>query len=202
LYAVVSGNARRIPMTTIRQLCDNDPAVAIEHMIDGLVNHEEIANFELEFDTSIRWANGICTGGAATVTLIKILNTSFAPPELNDEFTRAGLMQTDMRDLLDFEEAIELFSQGSLVAIKRYFDLPMSGIDSLPWNLENSNWERDIPEVINFWEQLTGRRYEKLAKDLNERWERAASMAERRLSGKHQLAVMAQRFKGVGGLNY
>jgi hypothetical protein len=33
-------------MTTIRQLCDNDPAVAIEHMINGLVNHKEIKDFK------------------------------------------------------------------------------------------------------------------------------------------------------------
>jgi hypothetical protein len=164
-------------MTTIRQLCDNDPAVAIEHLIDGLVNHGEITNFELDFDTSISWANGICTGGAATVTLIKILNTSFAPPELSDDFTRAGLMQTDMRDLLDFEEAIELFSQGSLVAIERYFDLPTSRATATPlsWNLQNQSLEGHLPEVINFWEQLTGRRYDMTSVDLEYRWTKAAA---------------------------
>jgi hypothetical protein len=161
-------------MTAIRQLCDNDPAVAIEYMIDGLVNHGEIANFELDFDSSIRWANGICTGGAATVTLIKVLNMSFAPPELNDEFTRAGLMQTDMRDLLDFEEAIELFRQGSLVAIERYFGLPAT-TTTCSWNLQNHNWETELLEIISFWEQLTGRRYKKSSKKIDERWVNAVA---------------------------
>jgi hypothetical protein len=188
-------------MTTIRQLCDNDPAVAIEHMIDGLVNHREIIDFKLDFDSSSKWTNGICHGGAVTVTLIKILDMSFAPIELNDDFHRAGLMQTDMRDLSDFEEAIELFRHGNLWAIERYFDLSISGISCLPWNLQNSSWETEIPEVINFWEQLTGQRYEKLAKDIDERWVRAASLAANRLvASEHQVAVGAQRFGRVGGL--
>jgi hypothetical protein len=187
-------------MTTIRQLCDNDPAVAIEHMIDGLVNHREIVDFKLDFDSSSKWTNGICCGGAVTVTLIRILDMSFAPIELGEDFHRAGLMQTDMRDLLDFEEAIELFRQGSLVAIKRYFDLPMSGIESLSWNLQNKNWEVEIVKVISFWEQLTGRRYEKFTKDADERWEHAASVTARSLSGKHQVAIGVQRFGRVGGL--
>jgi hypothetical protein len=188
-------------MTTIRQLCDNDPAVAIEHMIDGLVNHREIVDFKLDFDSASKWTKGICCGGAATVTLIRILDMSFAPIELGDDFHRADLMQTDMRDLSDFEEAIEMFRQGNLWAIERYFDLSISGISCLPWNLQNSSWESEIPEVINFWEQLTGQRYEKLAKDIDERWVRAASLAANRLvASEHQVAVGAQRFKGVGGL--
>jgi hypothetical protein len=162
-------------MTTIRQLCDNDPAVAIEHMIDGLVNHAEIIDFKLDFDSASKWTNGICHGGAVTVTLIKILDMSFAPIELNDDFHRAGLMQTDMRDLLDFEEAIEQFSQGSLVAIEKYFDLPASRATALPWNLHNQSWEGELPEVINFWEQLTGRRYDMKSIALEYRWTKAAA---------------------------
>jgi hypothetical protein len=188
-------------MTTIRQLCDNDPAVAIEHMIDGLVNHREIVDFKLDFDSASKWTKGICCGGAATVTLIRILDMSFAPIELGDDFHRADLMQTDMRDLSDFEEAIEMFRLGNLLAIERYFDLSISGISCLPWNLQNSSWESEIPEVINFWEQLTGQRYEKLAKDIDERWVRAASLAANRLvASEHQVAVRAQRFGRVRGL--
>jgi hypothetical protein len=188
-------------MTTIRQLCDNDPAVVIEHLINGLLNHREIKDFKLDFGCSSKWANGVCAGGAVTVTLIQILDMSFAPPELNSDFARADLMQTDMRDLLDFEEAIEMFRQGNLLAIERYFDLSISGISCLPWNLQNSSWESEIPEVINFWEQLTGQRYEKLAKDIDERWVRAASLAANRLvASEHQVAVGAQRFGRVGGL--
>ncbi len=185
---------------TIRQLCDNDPAVAIEHLINGLVNHREIKRFRLDLDSPTKYKNGICTGGAATVTLVRIIDMSFAAPQLGDEFNRADLMQTDRRDLLDFEEAIELFRKGNLLAIERYFDLSISGISCLPWNLQNSSWENEIPEVINFWEQLTGQRYEKLAKDIDERWVRAASSAANRLASDHQVAVGAQRFGRVGGL--
>jgi hypothetical protein len=164
-------------MTTIRQLCDNDPAVAIEHMIDGLVNHREIVDFKLDFSSASKWTKGICCGGAATVTLIRILDMSFAPIELGDDFHRADLMQTDMRDLSDFEEAIDLFSQGSLVAIEKYFDLPTSRATALPWSLQNENWEGDLPEVINFWEQLTGRRYDMTTVALEYRWTKAAAAA-------------------------
>ncbi len=142
-------------MTTIRELCDNDPAVAIKHMIDGLINHKDIKDFKLDFDSS-EWINGIYFGGAATVTLVQILDMSFAPIELRNVFTRADLIQTNRLDLSAFEEAIKLFSQGSLAAIERYFDLP-THIIPLPWNLRNENWERDLPKVINFWQKLTER---------------------------------------------
>jgi hypothetical protein len=164
-------------MTTIRQLCDNDPAVAIEHMINGLLNHREIKDFKLDFGCSSKWANGVCAGGSVTVTLIQILDMSFAPPQLNNDFARADLMQTDMRDLLDFEEAIDLFSQGSLVAIEKYFDLPTSRATALPWCLHNEGWEGELPEVINFWEQLTGRRYDMTTVALEYRWTKAAAAA-------------------------
>jgi hypothetical protein len=162
-------------MTTIRQLCDNDPAVAIEHMINGLLNHREIVDFKLDFGCSSKWANGVCAGGSVTVTLIQILDMSFAPIELNNDLARADLMQTDMRDLLDFEEAIDLFSQGSLVAIEKYFDLPTSRATALPWNLQNQSWEEEILEVISFWEQLTGRRYDMTIVALEYRWTEAAA---------------------------
>jgi hypothetical protein len=165
-------------MPTIRQLCDNDPAVAIEHMIDGLVNHGEIVDFELDFDSSSNWMNGICSGGAATVTLIKILDMSFAPIELSDESARAGLMQTDRRDLLDFEEAIEMFRRGRLFAIEGYFGLTPT-TTNCPWNLQNNNWKTELPEVIKFWEQLTGRRYNMTNVPLERRWEKAAVAANR-----------------------
>jgi hypothetical protein len=156
-------------MTTIKQLCDNDPAVAIEHMIDGLVNHEEIVDFTLDFES----------GGAATVTLIKILDMSFAPPELSDDITsRAELMQTDRRDLLDFEEAIEMFRRGRLFAIEGYFGLTPT-TTNCPWNLQNSNWKTELPEVIKFWEQLTGRKYFLSNVPLERRWEKAAVTANR-----------------------
>jgi hypothetical protein len=166
-------------MTRMKQLCNNDPAVAIEHLIDGLVNHEEIVDFTLDFDSSSNWTNGVCAGGAATVTLIKILDMSFAPIELNDDIiSRAELMRTDRRDLLDFEEAIEIFRRGRLFAIERYFGLKPT-TTNCPWYLQNQNWKTELPEVIKFWEQLTGRRYNMENIALERRWEKAAVAANR-----------------------
>jgi hypothetical protein len=171
-------------------------------MIDGLINSAGIIDFELDLDSPSEWVDGVCSGGAVTVTLIKILDMSFAPIELNNDFTRADLMQTDIRDLLAFEEAIKQFSQGSLVAIEEYFDLPISGVSGLPWKVNNSNWEREIPEVINFWEQLTGQVYKPLAKDIDERWVSAASAAANRLASKHKTNFGSQRLEGDGGMNH
>jgi hypothetical protein len=44
-------------------------------------------------------------------------------------------------------------------------------------NGKSQNWEGDLPEVINFWEQLTGRRYDMTTVALEYRWTKAAAAA-------------------------
>jgi hypothetical protein len=108
---------REMTMITLKEFCDNDPAVAIKALIDGLLRHESINKFELDLDcygTLGRWEDEIYYGGVSALVLIELSDLSFAPGQLESEYSRADLMYTDKRDLMEFEEAIELFRQGVL----------------------------------------------------------------------------------------
>ena len=164
-------------MTKLRQLCNNDPAVAIKALIDGLMRHQKIKDFRLDFDHNGVWKNSMCYGGAATLVLIELLDMSFAAPELEDSATIANLMWTDRRDLSDFEEAIEFFRVGYPREIEEYFELPTSGVTELGWNLQNNNWKYELPKIIQFWEQLTGQTYEILSQDTAQRWRNAVTVS-------------------------
>ncbi len=147
-------------MSTIRTLCGHNPAIAIKAMIDGLITYKSIKNFRLDFITFGIWKNGVCSGCAATITLIRLMNLSFAPYQLGQDFARAGLMSTSLPDLLDFEKAIDMFRRGRFLEIERYFGLPTSEIFCFPWYCHGGNLQNELPKIIRFWERLTGQKYQ------------------------------------------
>jgi hypothetical protein len=175
-------------MITLKKRCNYDPAVAIQAIIDGLLRHESIKKFQLDFDYRGKWKDDCCFGGAETIVLIELLEMSFAPKQLDDDLDRAGLMSTDRLDLLEFEYAIDCFSIGNSRAIEQYFGLPISDGDESLWNLQNDNWKNELPKIIHFWEELTGQKYEYLGTSLNQRWKGAVSASKNPL-----VAVIKER---------
>jgi hypothetical protein len=163
---------REIMMITLKEFCDSDPAVAIKHMIDGLLRHETIEDFELDLNCHGEWRNGLCQGGAATLVLIELLGLDYAPFSLNDLASRRDMFCTDIQDLIKFEKAIYYFSIGDLKAIEEYFGLTVSGIQR-GWNLQNDTWKDELPKVIYFWEQLTKREYIFVERSKEESWSEA-----------------------------
>jgi hypothetical protein len=177
-------------MATIRTLCTNDPAVAIKAMIDGLMTYKLIRNFQLDFITFGTWENKVCSGCAATITLIRLLNLNSAPIQLGNDLTRARLIPTSLSDLLDFEKAIDMFRRGSFSEIEEYFDLPISKVFCIPWYCHGGNLPGQLPKIIKFWEDFTGQKYKTITskgfsiyvspkneskKDLSRRWARAVA---------------------------
>jgi hypothetical protein len=156
-------------MNRLREFCDNDPAVAIKHMIDGLLRHESIEDFKLDLNCHGEWRDGLCHGGAATLVLIELLQLSYAPPNLDDLASRKEMVCTDVQDLINFEKAIYYFSVGDLKAIEQYFGLPVSGVKK-DWNLQNDTWKDELLKVIYFWEKLTGREYIFVERSKEESW--------------------------------
>jgi hypothetical protein len=164
--------SKEITMQTLKEFCKNDPAVAIEALIDGLLRHESIDKFQLDFDcygTLGYWKDEIYYGGISALVLIELSDLSFAPGQLESEYSRADLMYTDKRDLMEFEEAIELFRRGMLQPIEEYFGLEVSGIKK-DWNLQNDTWKDELLKVIYFWEQLTKREYIFIKRSKEESW--------------------------------
>lgn len=161
-------------MQTIKNRCGNDPGIAIERLLDGLLKHDQIVDFQLDFNFNGSWQGGVCRGGAATVTLIQLLGIDFSPPNFDDDSDRANILTTHRQDLIDFEEAINMFRQGTLMPIERYFGLPVSSRSRMPWNLQNGDWENGVSQIVNFWERLTGKRYGQIAESLGDRWGNAA----------------------------
>jgi hypothetical protein len=168
---------RGITMQTLKEFCHNDTAVAIKALIDGLIRHESIDKFQLDLDcygTLGHWEDETYCGGISALVLIELSDLSFAPGQLESEYSRADLMYTDKRDLMEFEEAIELFRRGMLQPIEQYFGLPVSGIKK-DWNLQNDTWKDELPEVIYFWEKLTRREYIFVERSKEESWREAVS---------------------------
>jgi hypothetical protein len=164
--------SKEITMVTLKEFCENDPAVAIKALIDGLMRYESIDKFQLDFDcygTLGYWKDEIYYGGISALVLIELSDLSFAPGQLESEYSRADLMYTDKRDLMEFEEAIELFRRGMLQPIEEYFGLPVSGIKK-DWNLQNDTWKDELLKVIYFWEKLTGREYIFVERSKEESW--------------------------------
>ena len=156
-------------MNTLRQLCNDDPSIVVKELIDGLLGHESIKDFKLDFNYSGEWKGDICLGGAATLVLIGLQDLNYAPPELDNSASKAVMMYTDRQDLIDFEEAIRYFCTGDLKEIEEYFGLPISGLQK-DWNLQNDNWKDELPKVIRFFELITGQTYDFLGKSLAQRW--------------------------------
>jgi hypothetical protein len=171
---------KEIMMTTIRERCDDNHAEAIKALIDGLLRHESIKNFELDFNHNGEWIDDVCHGGAVTLSLIELLEMSFAPPELKNSISRAKLLNTEMLDLFKFEDAIKQFSIGNPRAIEQYFELPISVTTELGWNLQNDNWKDELPKIIHFWEQLTGQTYDFLDRSNTQCWENAVLVSQPR----------------------
>jgi hypothetical protein len=161
--------SQEITMNRLRKLCERDSAVAIKHMIDGLLKHESIEDFKLDLDCHGEWRGGLCHGGAATLVLIELLQLNYASRSLDNLASRKDLMCTDVQDLIDFEKAIYYFSVGDLKPIEEYFGLPVSGIEK-DWNLQNDTWKDELPKVIYFWEQLTRREYIFVERTKEESW--------------------------------
>jgi hypothetical protein len=86
---------KEIAMITIKEFCNNDPAEAIKALIDGLLRHESINKFQLDLDcygTLGSWKDEIYYGGASALVLIELSDLSFAPGQLESEYSRADLM--------------------------------------------------------------------------------------------------------------
>ena len=167
-------------MNIAQRFCNNDPAILVDALIGGLKRHRAIEGFCLDFDSYGvlgRWENEIYYGGASALVLIQLSDLSFAPEQLDDEYSRADLMYTDVRDLINFEESIELLRRGILPPLEKYFNLPVSGRSHFPWDLQNDTWEEELPRMIGWWEKLTGQDYEYSKLSLGKRWKETTSAA-------------------------
>jgi hypothetical protein len=179
--------SKEITMVTLKEFCENDPAVAIKALIDGLMRYESIDEFCLDFSCKedCGWGDEEFRGGAPVLVLMELLELDDACPALDYANDRAELFSTDVRDLSDFEEAIYHFSIGIPRAIEQYFGILISGIEELPWNLQSNDFEEDLLEIINFWEKLTGQKYQQSRKSLDDRWNEAISATQRLVATVH-----------------
>ena len=138
-------------MKTIRELLDNKPSRAIEMMLKGLL--DENRPFEIDMGTFGRDEGNVCFGCAATCASFEIYRE--ADLEFNVD-TYARYKGSFNREVLKFEEAIDMFRWGQATPLFQFFELePYSGeirklkreIEELNLNMATINWRDQIPKV-------------------------------------------------------
>lgn len=160
-------------MTTLKNFCSDDFITAIEAMICGIQRHESIPNFRLNLNGGTTWEDDVCFGSVAMLTLLELYGLGCIPPEFRDDANRAAYFGSTKQELLKFETAIVLFSRGFPAAFAEYYGLPSPEVAGLGWKLKNHNWQSELPKVIEFWESLSGQKFQRELLSFEERWKKA-----------------------------
>lgn len=152
-------------MKTLKQLCNNDPLVAIKATIDGLLTQER---FDwLKLDMTVYAMTGerpdgtkICCGCAASFAVLQ-LNFPVTVPSISTDLfvnNRPRLLGLAYDDLETFERAIDNLRQGYAESLFDYFGVPFDGDPYFdvehPFLLSNHQWESELHLLIYYYEQL------------------------------------------------
>lgn len=143
---------------TFRQLCNNDPAVAIKALIDSLNNQQRIPWLKLRYTTFRDVQNDICYGCGATYTVLNLLSPkslieSIDPNIFDNEMQLVKYLECNYKDLHEFENAIDRFRIGFVDRLATYFDTELP--DPIKdWYLEDNRPLEDLPLIQCYYDQL------------------------------------------------
>lgn len=152
-------------MTTILEKIEGRPSVALQFMLDGLldVNNQVDSVIDMQtFGEARSIPNSeerkICFKCAATVTIERLFNHVFTPDEISTPSSRHDAINLNTTEGVYFEHVMDSARRGDL---KRLFEF--CNIEYTPnlWNLFNdhfflstSNWKIQVPVIEKIIENL------------------------------------------------
>jgi hypothetical protein len=143
---------------TFRELCSNNPAVAIKTLIDSLSNQQRIPWLKLSYADFRDVRNNICYGCGATYTVLNLFSTGSSIEPINpsifiNEWQFKEYLGYNLEDLIQFEDAIDRFRMGKVTSLACYFHtiLP-SPIED--WHLHDGRPLSDLPLIQDYYDRL------------------------------------------------
>lgn len=144
--------------STLREICGNDPAVAIKAFIDSLSNQDRVPWLNLRYTTFKDVDSGICYGCAATYTVLNLLSPKspiepIYPYIFKNDRQYAKYLKCDFEDLSQFEDAIDRFRIGLVNRLAAYFNTELPEPDE-DWHLHDDRALDDLPLIQNYYDRL------------------------------------------------
>lgn len=115
-------------MKTFKELLDGKPSNAVQAMIDGLRDADNIESFKVDMETYGNAKNGTCFGCAATATIMKITGVEFTEESILSETKRSFACDMGKDDLNDFEIAIDWLRESTVLPLLKYMNTPNANL--------------------------------------------------------------------------
>ena len=140
------------------------PSAAIQAMIDGLIAHTSWNGFRLDTGTFGKVRGGVCYGCVATCATQHIQGLNFTSHEaIVDVEDRSYFLEVPLKDLQDFESAVDEFRTGEPTELLELFDIPGPYPDDLwleqDWYLETDTWKQELSKIEAYRDKLIAEGY-------------------------------------------
>jgi len=131
------------------------PSDAVQAMIDGLLEQDARKGFKVDMDTFGSSMDGICYGCAATCAVQKIAGKDLPADVIGMAREEAEFLGFDLKDVIDFEFAIDDLRAGDTKGLSEYYDRFISDELRYPeFSLHSRDWREQLPAVQEYCNKL------------------------------------------------
>jgi len=118
-------------MGTLLEKIKGKPSVAVRASILGIKKHSQREDFYIDMDTYGFSYDGSCFGCMATCGLQELTGVTFGPDTIWNRDLRAAAVGESLREVTDFEDAINELRMGAPSYLFRFCGVQVEGYDDI-----------------------------------------------------------------------